>query len=314
MRPIFIGGCDRSGTTLLGSLLGGTVGAITTPESQFKAKIFRELDWLGDPVGRLIAAALEMITAHDRFCSWTTKLPQLPSPEDNGPTTFRGLLEWVVTHYSQQHEGPAAPQVWIDHDPQNFRIFDDLVHHFPEARFVHIVRDGRAVAASLFPLDWGPNTVLKAAHFWQTNVEHSLNAEQQHADRVVRVGYEDLVREPQETLAQLCQQLDLHFSHKVAEGGEFAVPSYTQGQHELVGHPPDASRIDAWRDKLTPRQIELFESEAGTLLQQLGYRLTNDNPRTATCWERSHLALTELFQKQMKRRRYKRRVATQQSG
>ena len=130
MRPIFIGGCDRSGTTLLGSLLGGTVGAITTPESQFKAKIFRELDWLGDPVGRLIAAALEMITAHDRFCSWTTKLPQLPSPEDNGPTTFRGLLEWVVTHYSQQHEGPAAPQVWIDHDPQNFRSFDDLVHHF----------------------------------------------------------------------------------------------------------------------------------------------------------------------------------------
>ena len=313
MRPIFIGGCDRSGTTLLGSLLGGAPGAVTTPESQFKAKVLRELAWPDAPAPQPIAEALETIQSHDRFRTWNTEVPATLLHGRNAPVTLRELLEQIVTCYAQQNAQQSNPAIWVDHDPQNFRIFDELQHHFPDARFVHIVRDGRAVAASLFPLDWGPNTILKAARFWQTNVQLGLDAEAQHPDCVFRVSYEAIVRQPKETLVRLCNQLDLDFTEAMVEGGQFAVPSYTQGQHALVGRPPDAGRINAWQQNLSPREIELFEAEASTLLSSLEYELTAESPRPATRGERARLLLSELVQKQIKRRRFKRRVATQKA-
>jgi len=41
MKPIFIGGCERSGTTLLGAMLGGHADLLCVPEMQFKFDILR---------------------------------------------------------------------------------------------------------------------------------------------------------------------------------------------------------------------------------------------------------------------------------
>jgi hypothetical protein len=52
---------------------------------------------------------------------------------------------------------------------------------------------------------------------------------------------------------------------------DFVVPDYTLRQHRLVERAPDPSRIDAWRDRLSRRQIEAFEFETAELLDLLGY-------------------------------------------
>ena len=48
MKPVFIGGCDRSGTTMLGAMIGAHPDCITTPESQFKISAFQNINQNGN--------------------------------------------------------------------------------------------------------------------------------------------------------------------------------------------------------------------------------------------------------------------------
>lgn len=279
VRPVFIGGCDRSGTTMLGSMLGAAQGAVCTPESHFPAELARRV--LGQGMSR--RELVDRLLAHPRFAWWeVTELP----PEawrDDEPASLddlRRLLAWAVTAYARRQQGASAPStgeaVWVDHSPQNLRDAKALLALYPEAKFIHIVRDGRAVAASILPLDWGPNTIPTAAWWWMGELAHAFAAEAYAGpERARRVRYEDLLRDPETETAALCRFAGLAYAPEAAEGGRFQAPK-CETFHALVGAPPDPARAEAWRAKLSPRQIASFEGIAGDLLDLLGYAPVHD--------------------------------------
>jgi len=183
---------------------------------------------------------------------------------------FGGLFQRIAEAYAAT-VGRGDAVVWIDHSPQNAQLGRILFEEWPAARLVHLVRDGRAIAASVLPLDWGPNNAVSAAQWWTKALAHGLALEAVFPDRVLRVSYEALVREPELVLRRICEFASLRFDPAMLRGGGLRIPAATAGQHSLVGKPPDPARIDVWRHILTPRQIELFEAEAGQLLPLLGY-------------------------------------------
>jgi hypothetical protein len=163
--------------------------------------------------------------------------------------------------------------VWVDQTPSNFRRALTMLRMFPDARFIHIVRDGRGVAASILPLDWGPNDILHAAEYWMAHCAPGLATESQlGSNRVMRVRYEDLLTQPEPTLRRLSSFAGLEYEPAMAQGASYSPTPYHERQHRLVGQPPDRSRASSWNRTLTPRQIELFESVAGEFLEMLGYR------------------------------------------
>lgn len=272
MRPIFIGGCQRSGTTLLGALLGGAAETVTVPEAPFKLGALQR----GARPGARLADVVTYIGAQDRYQIWgaaptadlLARIPSENGSEAPAHTLGRTALDLVIRAYAEE-QGAGDAQWWVDHTPENLHQAMRLRAAYPEARFVHVVRDGRAATASVLKLDWGPHDVLAASRWWVEAVAHGLAAEA--ALGAVRVRYEDLVRDPDHTLQTLCAQIGVLFSAGMTEGQGFEVPTYTQGQHRLVGGRPDPSRIDAWRSALTEREIALFERKAGGLLALLGY-------------------------------------------
>ncbi len=274
IRPVFVGGCDRSGTTMLGSMLGAARGAVCTPESHFPAELARCV--LGPGISR--RELVDGLLAHPRFAWWEVTERPPEAWRDDEPASLddlRRLAAWAVTAYARCQEGALPPStgemVWVDHSPHNLRDAKVLLALYPEARFIHIVRDGRAVAASILPLDWGPNTVRTAAWWWMGELAHAFAGETYAgAERVRRVRYEDLLRDPETELDSLCRFAGLECGREAVEGGRFRVPKY-ETCHPLVGTPPDPSRAEAWRETLTPRQIGLFEGVAGDLLDLLGY-------------------------------------------
>jgi hypothetical protein len=136
-----------------------------------------------------------------------------------------------------------------------------------------LVRDGRGVAASVLPLDWGPNDVLRAADYWMARCAVGLAAELQLGpDRVMRVRYEDLLANPEKTLRGIATFAGLDYEPAMARGTGHWPNRYNERQHRLVGQPPDQSRAESWQQSLTPRQIEIFESAAGEFLETLGYQ------------------------------------------
>lgn len=258
---------------MLGASLGAAPGAIVTQESQFKAWFIhaaRSGDWRAD------AAAMYRRVNHDRrfLALWRMhpearvldRLSEAPS----SPSLAAAVTLDIVDQYAERHGQPDWT-TWVDHTPTSMMHVPALLEHFPDSRFVHLVRDGRAVAASVMPLDWGPPGVIHAARWWTYRVAHGLAAATSYPDRVMQLRYEDLTRDPEHWLRRICDFTGLEFTPAMLLANAFDKSAYTSRQHELVGSPITTQKAESWKSKLSAREIELFEIEAGELLRSLGY-------------------------------------------
>jgi hypothetical protein len=266
---VFIGGCPRSGTTLLGSLLGAGPGCVTTPESQFitktAAKIARgELENTPEAIRR----ALEN---NFRFTLWGVEAGDLSAGHPAASSPLAEFTRQAVEAYAAK-TGRAPGQTWIDHTPGHIKDIVLLQSLFPKAVFLHIIRDGRAAFASVKTLDWGPFGVIQGAQWWLHNVAAGLAAEQAFSPQVIRVHFESLVRNTAAELKRICALLGLEYAEAMLAGDGFSVPAYTREQHALVGQAPEPGVCDAWQQQLSNREVEIFESMTRPLLEYLGYR------------------------------------------
>jgi hypothetical protein len=269
MIPVFIGGCDRSGTTLLGSMLGTHSECLCTPESQFIVDVLSRCDLDANHIDP--QRVLDIIVKHPRFKIWALNVKPSHSSYRQANATYPELVEWIVKEYGVVN-GKGCPRIWIDHTPSNIKYAATLVSLFPQARLIHIVRDGRAVASSLLSVSWGPAAIDRATYYWLRNLAYGLAAESScDPANVMRIKYEDLVIASEDTLRKVSFFLGIDYQPQMIKGDGFQVPSLTRRDHVLVGQAPDRRRVDAWQNELTLRQIEIFESITGDMLRYLGY-------------------------------------------
>jgi hypothetical protein len=267
--PVFIGGASRSGTTLLGAMLGASSDALTVPEARFKWTLLSSCDVAGASID--LRCAVRKLGADWKFQQWGIELPPVSSlPEENVP--YESLLRCLALQYGQRLSKEGS-RVWVDHTPGNVKYMARLGRLMPESKFIHLIRDGRAVAASLLPLDWGPSDIFEAAQLWSLKVGMGLAACEALGERAMSVRYEDLVCDPEITLKGLCEFLQVTYDDEMLGRRDFHVPGYTASQHHLVSAIPDPTRADRWRSQLTGEQIEAFEYLTGDMLVYLGYEL-----------------------------------------
>lgn len=250
-------------------MLGSHSDCLATPESKFNLQVYRAcVQAAAEPNA---ATTLERIRDHWSFKIWDVDVDPAQLLRAGTHQSYAEVIHWLVSQYGRKVDKPS-PALWIDHTPETILHTATLFALYPEARLIHLVRDGRAVAASVLKLDWGPNVIDLAAYWWAQWLAHGLAAEQHFGpQRVMRVRYEELVTNPQARLMEICRFLEIDFQPDMVSGSGLQVPSYTAGQHQLVGAAPQTKRIDAWQQELSPRQIEIFESIAGNLLACLDY-------------------------------------------
>jgi hypothetical protein len=267
--PVFIGGSSRSGTTLLGAMLGSSLEAVTVPEARFKWTLLSSCDAVEDSID--LRCAVRRLAADWKFRQWGVELPPVAAlPQDN--VRYGALLRCLAVEYAHR-SGKDDPGVWLDHTPGNVKYMARLGRLLPDSKFVHIIRDGRAVASSLLPLDWGPNDIFEAAEVWSLKVGMGLAACSALGERAISVRYEDLVYRPEATLKELCDFMAIAYDDEMVARRDFQVPGYTASQHHLVSGVPDPSRAERWRSELSAEQIRAFEYLTGDMLSYLGYAL-----------------------------------------
>ncbi len=272
MQPVFIIGCQRSGTTLLGAMLGGHPGAITVPDTTFLVEMLPDEDGPHVDPGEVI----DRIAAHPRFRRFGFPLgsdrPQKVA-EGNG---FRIAIEWYVNQFAKAR-GREGATLWIEHYPAHARNVPSLMKTFPDAKFIHMVRDGRAVAASLMNVEWGPKDIISVARFWIQMIGFGHGARQAvPTENFADVRYEDLITSPEKVMRDLAKFLNIDFVPAMLESKSYWVPAYARVQQCLVGSPLDEHRIEAWKQTLSAREIEIFEHETGDLLTCFGYQKLSD--------------------------------------
>jgi hypothetical protein len=255
---------------MLASLFSRLPNAVVTPETQFK---FQALQLAAE--GAPVSSIAKLVRTSWRAHVWDTGIDKLMSDVDESTQPSR-VIDSLVERYAELQE-ISSPRVWIDHTPANVRFADLLFDHYPEAQLIHVVRDPRAVFASVRSLPWGPFSAVPAAHWWLDRVAAGSAAQVRFgSERVTTVRYEDLVSRTGETMAKLSEFAGLpHID--VEQPSNYYPPQYTTRQHSLVGAPIDPSRAVKWREELSARHIRLIEQHAGSAMRYYGYELMNPN-------------------------------------
>jgi hypothetical protein len=279
--PVFIGGCDRSGTTFLASMIGNSDSAIVTPESQFK------VDFLNCKSNKFYSSVM-----------WRLKVWSIPSERLNeifkDSADGKALMLALILEYARIFKN-NKPRFWIDHTPTNFQNFKMLSQQYPNAKFIHIIRDGRAVASSVMPLAWGPSNANDAAMWWLTKISFGLAAQLSAPEKVITVKYEDILENPETELERVCNFIGIPYNNNMLLGRGFTVPKYTKNQHYSVGQLPDKSKVDIWKSNLCKRDVEIFEYHSSGMLDTLGYDVMCHKPSAVTKRERFLFFLKFVF-------------------
>jgi hypothetical protein len=273
MKKIFIGGCDRSGTTYLASLLGNLDSTIVTPESLFKHKILSN-----EPI--ILDKLLIDLDNDWRFKIWGIAPEALAIQLAKQELTSELVLETMVKNYSKLVKTAEETCIWVDHSPNNMELATTLNSHLSECYFIHIIRDGRAVANSIMDLEWGPNTSLYSAMYWMKKVGAGLALTLNYPHKLLQIRYEDLIQNEVETLKSIYRFVGETNVTETAKPVTYFLPEFTKKQHSAVGSGPDIAKIDSWKNILSESEIALFEKIAGQMLHNLGYDLISKNKPT----------------------------------
>lgn len=137
---------------------------------------------------------------------------------------------------------------------------------YPDARVVHIIRDGRDVARSIAAQDWGPAEVADAAREWRDSVTAGRRAALT-AERYLEVRYEALLADPRREIERLYAWLGLP-----ATSEDLAHPLAESARHENVDRfGVGGIATQKWRSVFDRRDLAAFNEVAGDLLDELGY-------------------------------------------
>jgi len=225
-------GCARSGTSILGELIASHPQVTYL----FEAHATWELAGLGENESHRLTETHAVPAAVSRIRDWFK--------------AQRGSRPWLV-----------------EKNPRNTLRIPFLRAVFPEAKIVHIVRDGRDVACSLVPGIGGDHWshlkppswrelsteytgVVRCALAWKEIVEIALADLACAPHHTVR--YEDLVTQPESVARQLLRYLGIHEDPAVFEFcrriSNFPESSY-HAQHQVRWSRDDHhARIGRWRE------------------------------------------------------------------
>jgi hypothetical protein len=215
---------------------------------------------------------LEKFILNWRFGEWFSDLGTIRAEVDRASIgSYEELVDFLVTLFSLEKFG-FEPKVWVDHTPENFEFYNLYSTELSDVKYIHIYRDGRAVASSLMSLEWGPNTPEAAAKFWLEKLSYPFAIQSMSKSSVLAVSYEELVLNTNKEIDRIIQYCGIS-SSKYDRDACIFMPGFTLDQHQLVGKDVSADRIRSWESKLDQQDISIFECYSGGMLELLGYQL-----------------------------------------
>lgn len=285
----FIVGVGRSGTTLLRLMLDAHPAIAIPPETHFIPAL--------ESVHQKHGSIDDFVRAVIAFPSWND-LSIADRELYDGLKSLRRFdvphgLRWIYRKYAERF----GKQRWGDKTPPYRTHLSTIASLLPEARFIHLIRDGRDVALSYRGLWFGPGDgIEEQARFWVREITQArcLGAKVPH---YLEIRYEDLVSNAASVLQRIAHFLDVssapemmlyydratsrlnEFTDRLDENGRVVVERERILElHRLTATPPDIRRIGGWKTAMSNHEQKQYERIAGPLLANLGYETRSSAP------------------------------------
>jgi hypothetical protein len=290
----FVVGMNRSGTTLLRMMLDAHPELTIPPETHFVPDLIKAAREDGASAEDALAAMKSAREWGDFGFSDEEMLGRLRALDQIEPGPV------VRTFYEAYMEQQGKPR-WGEKTPTYVQKMKLIQRAIPEARFVHVIRDGRDVALSVLDRTVRELTAGDIAHRWQKKIVKARE-DSPKLRHYIEIRYEDLILDTEPVLRRVCEFIELPWDDAMLEyherSGERlkemarALPGDGRAKelsverrlatHAMTTKPPSADRVARWRGSMSAEQRDEFERIAGDLLAELGYPVGADAVEQAT--------------------------------
>jgi len=188
--------------------------------------------------------------------------------------TYSSLLDTLMREWAKKQ----GKERWGDKSPGYITKLSLLHKLYPNAKVVHIIRDGRDVWLSLKNLGWEKN-VVKVARVWAA-VIHSARqyAHKNIETNYIELRYENLLSHPQEELEKIMLFLDEPYTDELLRAEMASRRNKAFLRWPRVNKGIESTNRNKWEKELSLQESALFESQAGYMLKNSGYPLVHDRP------------------------------------
>jgi hypothetical protein len=252
-------------------MLNAHLEVAVPPESRFVVELWEGRDEVD------AHALLSRIERHPRWALWDISIDAVGRELPPRPT-YAQIMSAAYLAYAHAR-GRAR---WGDKTPRYVEHISLLARLWPDARFVHLIRDGRDVALSYADVPFGPKSVSRAADLWARRVRAGVSAGRALGPRrYLETHYEHFVADPERHARILCGFLDLPFDPGMLDRGERSQEVILPRAARLNPHVAERPRekLRSWRKEMSRAHVEVFEAAAGDVLAELGYERRYDSPR-----------------------------------
>ncbi|MBN2683447.1 MAG: sulfotransferase [Bacteroidales bacterium] len=204
-----------------------------------------------------------------------TELLQLP--ED---CEFEDLIRKVYSNFNSVYEKEEI-LLFGDKNPEyslNSFYINRLIKIFPNAKFIHLIRDYRDNFVSYKNVDFEAPVAPLIAYRWKNSVLSVEKIAKIYPQQFIIQRFEDLIAEPETNLQKLCAFLNLEFSTKMLdyknkkqEFIETFPKEILEKYHSSTMGELDKSKINAWQNKMTESEIKKSDYISGKTGEKFGY-------------------------------------------
>ncbi|MDR8394600.1 sulfotransferase [Aliifodinibius sp. S!AR15-10] len=274
ITPFFIIGSGRSGNTLMRSVLQRNPAVNIPPESHSAItnsvkKFYRYggLEWKD-----LVSVTLGEFASQTVFDLWNIDLLEVQRRASALPEEEQSLAKIVdLLHaYHMETHKPEAT-IWGDKTPFLALRLKWVEKVFPNARYLNMIRDGRDVVSSYLAADLA-DSLDEACERWNLSIEKVEQFQKKSPGSVLTIYYEEFVNDPETTVREVCEFLDISFDPEMLENDPVYLGDNHLKHHENVNKPISNRSVGKWKERLTDQQQRDVEKKLAGNLKRHGYQ------------------------------------------